>query len=84
MQIRIVKGQLSKVKAIGSIRLRADYFQDCLRAEADTLLNVQELQDRLQLLQQNPLIEIASGGTGTRGSVGERCVAIGSAGEPTL
>lgn len=57
VRIRIVEGRLSEVEVIGNTHLRADYFQYRLRPEANAPLNVQELQDRLQLLQQNPLIE---------------------------
>lgn len=57
VRIRIVEGRLSEVEVIGNTHLRAAYFQDRLRPQADAPLNVQELQDRLQLLQQNPLIE---------------------------
>lgn len=57
VQIRIIEGRLSAVEVIGNSYLRTAYFQDRLRPQADAPLNVQELQDRLQLLQQNPLIE---------------------------
>lgn len=57
VRIRIVEGRLSNVEVTGNAHLRADYFQDRLRPEAEAPLNVRELQERLQLLQQNPLIE---------------------------
>lgn len=57
VRIRIVEGRLSGVEVIGNTHLRADYFQDRLRSEADAPLNIRELQNRLQLLQQNPLVE---------------------------
>lgn len=57
VRIRIVEGRLSGVEVTGNTHLRAAYFQDRLRPEPDAPLNVQELQDRLQLLQQNPLVE---------------------------
>lgn len=57
VRVRIVEGRLSGVEVTGNTHLRADYFQDRLRPEAEAPLNVQELQERLQLLQQNPLIE---------------------------
>ena len=56
VQIRVIEGRLSEVAVIGNTHLHADYFQDRLRPEANAPLNVQQLQDRLQLLQQNPLI----------------------------
>ena len=57
VRIRIVEGRLSEVDVTGNTHLPAAYFQDRLRPDADAPLNVQELQDRLQRLQQNPLIE---------------------------
>lgn len=57
VRIRIVEGRLSNVEVTGNAHLRADYFQGRLRPEADAPLNVQELQERLQILQQNPLVE---------------------------
>ena len=57
VRIRIVEGRLSEVEVTGNTHLRAGYVQDRLRPEPDAPLNVQELQERLQLLQQNPLVE---------------------------
>ncbi|MBK8535527.1 MAG: ShlB/FhaC/HecB family hemolysin secretion/activation protein [Candidatus Competibacteraceae bacterium] len=57
VRIRIVEGRLSEMDVTGNTHLPAAYFQDRLRPDADAPLNVQELQDRLQRLQQNPLIE---------------------------
>ena len=57
VHLRIIEGRLSRIDVSGNTRLRADYFQDRLYPEAGALLNVPQLQDRLQLLQQNPLIE---------------------------
>ena len=57
VHLQIIEGQLSRIDVSGNTRLRADYFQDRLRPEAGAPLNVPQLQDRLQLLQQNPLIE---------------------------
>lgn len=57
VRIYIVEGRLSGVEVIGNTHLRTDYFQDRLRSEVEIPLNVLELQNRLQLLQQNSLIE---------------------------
>jgi hemolysin activation/secretion protein len=57
VHVRIIEGRLTQVDITGNPRLRAAYFQDRLRPEADEPLNVRRLQDRLQRLQQNPLIE---------------------------
>ncbi len=57
VQIQIVEGRLSGVDISGNDWLRTSYIQDRLGTEPDKVLNVQELQQRLQLLQQNPLLE---------------------------
>lgn len=57
VRIRVVEGRLSEVEITGNTHLRADYLQDRLQPDAEEPLNVQHLQERLQLLQQNPLIE---------------------------
>lgn len=57
VRIRVVEGRLSEVEITGNTHLRADYLQDRLQSDAGEPLNVQHLQERLQLLQQNPLIE---------------------------
>ncbi|CAK0768286.1 putative Outer membrane protein, OMP85 family [Gammaproteobacteria bacterium] len=57
VRIRIIEGRLARVEVTGNTHLRADYVQDRLRPAEDTPLNIQDLQDRLQRLQQNPLVE---------------------------
>ena len=57
VQIRIIEGRLTALEVTGATHLADDYFQERLHPETDTPLNVSHLQDRLQLLQQNPLIE---------------------------
>lgn len=57
VHIQIIEGRLSEVDIVGHTGLRAAYFQNRLRPDPDAPLNVLELQERLQLLQQNPLIE---------------------------
>ncbi len=57
VQIQLIEGWLSSVVVSGNTHLRTDYLEDRLRPEAGAPLNVLQLQDRLQLLQQNPLIE---------------------------
>jgi hemolysin activation/secretion protein len=57
VRIQIIEGRLSDIEISGNTRLRADYLEDRLRADAGEPLNVQHLQERLQLLQQSPLIE---------------------------
>jgi hemolysin activation/secretion protein len=57
VRIQIIEGRLSEVDVTGNTHLHADYVQDRLRPEPDAPLNVQALQERLQILQQNPLVE---------------------------
>lgn len=57
VQIRIIEGRLTALEVTGATHLADDYFQERLHSETDAPLNVSHLQDRLQLLQQNPLIE---------------------------
>lgn len=57
INMRIVEGKLTEIDVTGQKRLRAEYLRDRIAADAESVLNVTELQERLQLLQQNPLIE---------------------------
>jgi len=57
VEIQIIEGRLVEVEVTGNAHLRAAYFQNRLQPEAEAPLNVQDLQERLQLLQQSPLIE---------------------------
>ncbi|MFO1430056.1 MAG: ShlB/FhaC/HecB family hemolysin secretion/activation protein [Candidatus Competibacteraceae bacterium] len=61
VHIQIIEGKLSGVDISGNDWLRTSYIQNRLGAEPDQVLNVQELQQRLQLLQQNPLLEGVNG-----------------------
>ena len=61
VHIQIIEGKLSGVDISGNDWLRTSYIHDRLGAEPDKVLNVQELQQRLQLLQQNPLLEGVNG-----------------------
>lgn len=57
VRLQIIEGALSEIEVTGATRLRPSYFQDRLRPEPDAPLNLLDLQDRLQILQQNPLID---------------------------
>jgi hemolysin activation/secretion protein len=57
VRIQIIEGRLAEVDVTGNAHLRSAYFQDRLRPDAEEPLNIQELQERLQLLQQNPLLD---------------------------
>lgn len=53
----VVEGKLSRIDISGKPRLKADYIRDRIALGDDTPLNMRDLQERLQLLQQDPLIE---------------------------
>ena len=55
--ITIIEGKLSQVEVIGNERLPPSYIQKRLKGEKNTVLNSKELQKRLLILQQNPLLE---------------------------
>lgn len=57
IQINIIEGKLSKLEVEGNDWLHKDYIKGRLALDQDKVLNVQNLQQRLQLLKQNPLID---------------------------
>ena len=59
--LRIVEGVLADIGISGNARLRSSYVEDRLRLDAGPPLNINDLQRRLQLLQQNPLIKRING-----------------------
>lgn len=59
--LRIVEGVLTDIEISGNERLRSSYVEDRLRLDAGPPLNINDLQLRFQLLQQNPLIERING-----------------------
>jgi len=56
VEIRVVEGTLSGVEIRGTRGLDQDYVRSRILPEAGAVLNVNEMQERLQLLRQNPLI----------------------------
>ncbi|NNM81577.1 MAG: ShlB/FhaC/HecB family hemolysin secretion/activation protein [Burkholderiales bacterium] len=54
---RIVEGKLDAVNVTGTRRLKVDYVRNRILLGAGPPLNVNALQERLRLLQQNSLIE---------------------------
>ncbi len=54
--LRHVGGKLAAIHVTGNGHLNAGYVRDRIQAAADTPLRVQDLQDALELLQQDPLI----------------------------
>jgi hemolysin activation/secretion protein len=55
--LRIIEGELSQIEVIGNTRLRPSYIQNRLALDAGPPVNLNALQRRLQLLQQDPLIQ---------------------------
>lgn len=57
LQVTIVEGRLTEITVSGNERLRDSYLVDRLALGADGVLNMERLRERLQLLQQDRLIE---------------------------
>lgn len=55
--LKIVEGELTSLDIYGTTRLRPDYIGERVRLGTGPPLNVNTLQERLQILQENPLIE---------------------------
>src|SRR5215510_12094891 len=55
--LHIIEGELSQIEVTGNTRLRASYIQNRLALDAGPPVNLNALQRRLQLLQQDPLIQ---------------------------
>ncbi len=60
LQINIIEGKL-EVRVKGEERLRKGYIENRLQGDPDQPLNIQELQDRFQLLLSDPLISRMNG-----------------------
>ena len=54
---QIIEGKLSRIDIEGNRWLRADYYRDRLLRAAGPPLNVLELQERLQILLEDPRVE---------------------------
>jgi hemolysin activation/secretion protein len=55
--IQIVEGRLSRIDVEGNQWFRSSYLRDRVARGVSTPLSIQPLQDRIQLLQQDPRIE---------------------------
>ncbi|MFK5971151.1 MAG: ShlB/FhaC/HecB family hemolysin secretion/activation protein [Candidatus Marithrix sp.] len=51
--IKIIEGKLSKIEVSGNERLRKSYITDRLQDNEGTVLDIDKLQERLQILQQD-------------------------------
>lgn len=59
IKIRIIEGHLKEINLVEAekLKLKPEYITARLAVAGDTALNTNELQERLQILQQNPLIK---------------------------
>ncbi len=55
--LQVIEGKLTDIQTSGNKRLRRDYLTSRIGPATDAVLNVNDLQQRLQLLKQNPLIQ---------------------------
>ncbi len=74
--IKIIEGKLSAVEVSGNKRVRTAYIQKRLADKKGVPLNLDILQERLQLLQQNPLFERINAELGPGLSLGEGILRI--------
>ncbi|MFP4347760.1 MAG: ShlB/FhaC/HecB family hemolysin secretion/activation protein [Desulfococcaceae bacterium] len=57
----VIEGRLDEISITGAGRLRPRYVQNRLRSDPERPFNTQELQERFQLLLQDPLIDRMNG-----------------------
>jgi hemolysin activation/secretion protein len=57
IEIRIVEGSLSAIRVSGNKQFSARYLRDRIRRGATTPLHVGRLEERIQILQQDPRIQ---------------------------
>jgi hemolysin activation/secretion protein len=57
VELRIVEGRLTEIDVTGNERLRTDYLTDRLELGAGPPFNVNDLQERIQILLQGPFVE---------------------------
>jgi len=55
--IKIIEGQLTRIDVFGNERLRSAYIQKRLENVKGSIIQLKELQERMQMLHQNPLLE---------------------------
>jgi hemolysin activation/secretion protein len=76
VKIKIIEGKLLEVEVTGNKRLRSAYVKERLESKEGEALNINELQDRLQLLQQNPRFERINAELGPGVRLGEGILKI--------
>lgn len=75
IHFKIIEGKLVKVDVDGQKKLRESYVKNRLEF-GNKFLNINELQERLQLLQQNPLIQRLDAELGPGVQLGEAYLRI--------
>jgi len=71
IQLRIIEGRLSRVEVTGTSALDSDYVSDRIALGVEPPLNVNSLQNRMLLLQQDPMIESIQAELGPGVGLGE-------------
>jgi hemolysin activation/secretion protein len=74
--LEIIEGELVKVDIEGNKRLRTAYIQKRLQLKEKEALNINELQERLQLLHQNPLFKRINAELGPGVKLGEAMLKV--------
>jgi hemolysin activation/secretion protein len=75
--LRVVEGKLTDVQILRNDRLRPSYFQNRIVGSESEVLDVNTLQDRLQMLQQNPLLRSIQAELGPGVRLGEALLKLG-------
>jgi Hemolysin activation/secretion protein len=76
IELRIFEGRLTDIGVSGNDWLRESYISKRLALEAEAPLNLSELQERIQILQQNRLIERINAELGPGAQVGESMLKV--------
>jgi hemolysin activation/secretion protein len=72
---RIIEGRLTDIEVSGNKRLRAFYIRDRLALGMDGPLNIYQLQERVRMLDENPLIDRINAELGPGSQLGEAVLA---------
>lgn len=74
--IKVIEGTLFRVNVTGNEKLYPSYVEKRLKGKEGVALNINELQERLQMLQQNPRIERLQAELGPGVKLGEGLLKI--------
>jgi len=76
IELLIIEGQLFQVEISGNDRIRTPYLQKRLEGDEEETLNINDLQERLLLIQQNPLIARVNAELGPGIKLGESILRV--------